>query len=130
MFGCGAVVHSWTVGMVRSVIVFSGGGLVVMEAVGVTTLHPRGSGNPELPPSTKAVSPSLEDFSRMVCTKGDLFYTIPTNMTPESFISGERLRLSKWSAMNSKLPKQIVSPGMSPTLVRLLSLATKVSFSE
>jgi hypothetical protein len=25
----------------------------------------------------------------MVCTKGDLFCTIPTNMTPESFISGE-----------------------------------------
>jgi hypothetical protein len=49
MSGCGAVVHSWTVGMVRSVIVFSGGGLVMMGAVGVTTLHPRGSGNLELP---------------------------------------------------------------------------------
>jgi hypothetical protein len=49
MSGCGTVVHSRTIRMVRSVGVFSGGCVMVMGIVGVTTLHPHGMGRPELP---------------------------------------------------------------------------------
>jgi hypothetical protein len=66
----------------------------------------------------------------MVCRDSDPLCTIPTNMKHESFPSRERLRLLKWSTVNSKLPKQMVSPRASPTPVRLLLLAMKVSFVE
>jgi hypothetical protein len=79
--GCGAVARSWTVGMVKSAKVFSSGGVVVMGIVGVTTLHPRGPGNPELTPPTEIVSPSSEHSSRTVCTNGDPLCTIPMNTT-------------------------------------------------
>jgi hypothetical protein len=66
----------------------------------------------------------------MVCKDGGSLYTIPTNMTPESFPSKEKLRLPKRSAVNSKLPKQMVLPRASPMSVGLLLLAMKVSFDE
>jgi hypothetical protein len=44
MPGCCAVVHNGTVTTVRSVIVFSVGGVVVMGSIGITTLHPWGHG--------------------------------------------------------------------------------------
>jgi hypothetical protein len=55
-----------TVGMVRSAGVFSSGSVVVMGIVVVTTLHPWGSGDPELSHSPEAASPLSEDSSRMV----------------------------------------------------------------
>jgi hypothetical protein len=116
--------------MVRSAKAFSGGDVVVMGAIRFTTLHPRGPWGPEFPPLPKAMSPSSEDSSWMVSVDGEPLCTIPMNTTPESFPSGERLRLSKWSAVNSRLPNRMVSPGSSPTPVKLLPLATKVSFSE
>jgi hypothetical protein len=128
--GCGAMILWWIGGVVRSIRVFSGGGVVVMGIVGVTTLHPQGLEIPELPPPPEAMSPSSEDSSRMVCRYGNPLCTIPMNMAPESFPSGERLRSPKRSVMNSRMPKQIVSPGVSPTLVRLLPLAMEVSFGE
>jgi hypothetical protein len=57
MPSCGAAVHSSTVGMVRSAYGFSGDGVVVMGIVGVITLRPRGSGNPELPPHLRWYRP-------------------------------------------------------------------------
>jgi hypothetical protein len=103
--GCAAAVRSWTVGMVRSVKVFSDGGVVAMGIVGVTTLHPRGPRNLELTPLPKAASPASEDSLKMVCKDGDPLCTIPMNMVPESSPSGQRLRLPKRLAVNSKLPK-------------------------
>jgi hypothetical protein len=130
MPSCGATVHSWIDGIVRSAGVFSSGDVVRMGTIGVTMLHPQGSRSPELPPPPpKVVSPSLEDSSRTVCKDGDPLCIIPMNTTPESFPLGERLRWSKWSAVKCKLPKQMVSPGTSPTPIRLLPLAMKVSFS-
>jgi hypothetical protein len=89
MAGYGAAVHSGTIEMVRSTRVLSGGGVVKMETVMITMLHPRGSGKPELPPSTEVVSPASEHSSRMVCRDGDLLCTIPTNMTPELLSPGK-----------------------------------------
>jgi hypothetical protein len=128
--GCGRAVSSWTVGMVRSNGVLSWGDVVVMGTVVVTTLHPQGPGKLELAPLPEAVSPSSVDSSRTVCKHSEPLCTVPTNTVPGSFPSGERLRLPKRSAVNSRLPKQMVSPGASPVLVKLLPLATKVSFSE
>jgi hypothetical protein len=51
--GCGAAVHGRTVRMVKSTRVLFGDGVVVMGTVWVTTLHPQGLGNPELPPSAR-----------------------------------------------------------------------------
>jgi hypothetical protein len=130
MPGCGAAVRGYVVKMVRSARVFSGGGMVAMGTFGVTTLHPRGHGNPKLPPLPEAASPSSEDSSRTVCKEGDSLCTIPTNMAYKPSLLGERLRLLKRSVLNSKLPKQIISSGANSTSVGLLPLATKVSFSE
>jgi hypothetical protein len=51
-------------------------------------------------------------------------------MAPESLPLGERLRLQKWSAMNSKLLKWMVSPRTNPMLIRWLLLVTMVGFGE
>jgi hypothetical protein len=69
--GCGAAVHSGTIGMVRGAGVPSGCGVVMMGTVGVTTLHPREMGKSDLPPPTEAVSPSSVDSSRMICRGGN-----------------------------------------------------------
>jgi hypothetical protein len=47
--GWGATVHTVTVGLVWRVGVSSSVGVVVMGSVGITMLHPRGVGDPELP---------------------------------------------------------------------------------
>jgi hypothetical protein len=43
------MVHTVTVGLVWRVGVSSSVGVVVMGSVGITMLHPRGVGDPELP---------------------------------------------------------------------------------
>jgi hypothetical protein len=55
---CGAVVRAGTIEMVRSAGVFSGGGVVVMGTIRVTTLHLQELGDLGLPPSPEAASPS------------------------------------------------------------------------
>jgi hypothetical protein len=107
-----------------------GDSVVAMGIVVVTTLYPRRTGNLRPPPPAEVVSPLSEDSSRMVHKDDDPLCSIPTNMASESFPLRERLGLPKRSMMNSKLPKQMVSPEVSPTLVGLLPLATMVSFSE
>jgi hypothetical protein len=83
-----------TVGVVWRAGEFSGTGVVVMGSVGVTMLHPRRPGDPELPPPPvpKVALSSLEDASRVVYKDGDLLCTIPTNTALESYSWGERLR--------------------------------------
>jgi hypothetical protein len=73
-----------------------------MSSVVVTTLHAQGPKNSELPSLPEVLSPSLEDSSRTVHKEGDPLCTIPMNMAHESSSLGERLRLPKWSAVNSK----------------------------
>jgi hypothetical protein len=81
----------------------------------VTMLHARGIGKLELPPSLEAESSSLGDSSRMVCKDGDPLWTIPPTMAPKSFPSSDRLKLSKWSMMNSISSKWMASPWLSST---------------
>jgi hypothetical protein len=69
--GCSMAVHSGTIGMVRCIGVPSGGGVVVMGTIGVTTLHPQETGNLEFSPPLEVVSPSSADSSRKVCSDGD-----------------------------------------------------------
>jgi hypothetical protein len=68
----------------------------------VTMLHARGIGKLELPPSLEAESSSLGDSSRMGCSDGDPLQTMPPTTAPESFPSGGRFKLLKWSMMNSR----------------------------
>jgi hypothetical protein len=62
---CGAVVRTGTIEMVRSAGVFSGGGVVVMGTIGVTTVHLRrasGSGaSPFARGSVALIGGFLED---------------------------------------------------------------------
>jgi hypothetical protein len=69
--GCGTMVCSGTIGLVRGTGVSSGGGVVVMRTVGVTTLQPREMRKPELHPSLEAESSSPTNSSRMACSDGD-----------------------------------------------------------
>jgi hypothetical protein len=48
-------------------------------------------------------------------------------MVPELFPLGERLRLSKMSAMNSRLPKRMVSPREKPPQVKCSLLVVTMS---
>jgi hypothetical protein len=82
--GLCVAVRSWTISMVRNTGVFSSSGVVMMGTVGVTMLHPRGSGNPELPPLPEAVLPLSEVSSRTVCKDSDPLCTISMNTAPES----------------------------------------------
>jgi hypothetical protein len=107
ILGCGALVRTMTVGMVWSAIVFSNAGVVVMGTNRVSTLHPQGPGDLELPPAPEAAPPSLEESSRVVCKDGDPLCTIPMKIAPESLSLGERLRRPRWSMVNSKLPKRM-----------------------
>jgi hypothetical protein len=81
--------------MVKSAGTLSSSGVVVMGAIGVTTLLPLGPGSPELPPPPEVLSPLSKDSSWRVCPDSGLLCTISMNTAPESFPSGERLRLSK-----------------------------------
>jgi hypothetical protein len=129
LFGCGIVVRSGMIAMVRGVKLPSSGGVVVMRIDGVTTLHFWVIGKPKPPPLEAMLILSVE-FSRMVCNDGDLLRAIPMKMAPESFHLLERLRLSTWSSMNSRLPQRIVLPRVKLTLVWCLPLVTMMSFSE
>jgi hypothetical protein len=91
--------------MVRQVRGHFGSGVVAIGTGGVTTLHPREMGKPELSPSLEAESSSLVDSSRMACSDGDSLCAIPINMVHKSFPSVEKLRLSKRSMTNSRFPK-------------------------
>jgi hypothetical protein len=71
LFGCGIVVRSGTIAMVRGVTLPSSGGVVVMRIDGVTTLHFWVIGKLK-PPPLEAMLNSLVGFSRMVCSDGDL----------------------------------------------------------
>jgi hypothetical protein len=64
--------------------VFSGAVVAVIGSVGVTTLHPQGSGDPKLPSTLEVAPSSSEDSSRVVCKDGDTLCTIPTNTMLES----------------------------------------------
>jgi hypothetical protein len=57
--------------MVRCTGMPSDGGVVMMETVGITMLHPLEMGKPELPPPLEVVLPSSTDSSRMACSDGD-----------------------------------------------------------
>jgi hypothetical protein len=57
--------------MVKSIGVFSGGSVVVMATVRVTTLHPQEMGKPDLPLPQEVMSSSSADSSRMVCRAVD-----------------------------------------------------------
>jgi hypothetical protein len=76
-----------------------------MGSVGVTTLHPRGLGDPELPLVPETALSSSEDSSRVVCKDGDPLCTIPMNTTLEFHSWGEKLKRPRWSAVNYRLPK-------------------------
>jgi hypothetical protein len=71
----GVMVRTKTVGMVSARVFFSIS-VVMMGIVRVTTLQPRGSEDPELPPSPEALPPSLEESLRTVCKYGDPLCTI------------------------------------------------------
>jgi hypothetical protein len=77
-------VHTMTVSPVRSARVLSSDGVVVMGTLGVTTLHPQGPKDLELPPSLEAAPPSSEESSGVVCKGGDPLCTIPMNKVLES----------------------------------------------
>jgi hypothetical protein len=64
--------------------VLSGTGVAMMGYVEVTTLHPREVGDPKLPLTS-------EDSPRVVHREGDLLWTIPMNMAPESHSWGRDL---------------------------------------
>jgi hypothetical protein len=71
MSGCGTTVHSGTIAMVRGIRVPSGGVVIVMGTDRVTMLHPQEMGKLELPPPLEAMSPSLADSLRIVCSDGN-----------------------------------------------------------
>jgi hypothetical protein len=73
----------------------------------------------------EAVPSSSEVSSRAVCRDGVSLCTIPMNMMLESHSRGERFRWPRRSAVNSRLPKQMVLPGAMPTPIGLLPLAMK-----
>jgi hypothetical protein len=49
----------------------SDGGVVVMETIKITMLHPQEMGKSEVPFLLEVVSPSSVDSSRMVCSDND-----------------------------------------------------------
>jgi hypothetical protein len=73
-----------TVGIIWRDGVFFGTGVAATGSIGVTTLHNRGPGYLELPPTAEAAPSSLEDSMRAVCKDGDLLCTILMNMALES----------------------------------------------
>jgi hypothetical protein len=54
----------------------------------------------------------------MIHSDGDPLHLVPTKMAPESFPLRERLRLPMQSVLNSRPPKQTVSPRDKPLWVR------------
>jgi hypothetical protein len=60
--GCGAAVRREIVGMVRSARAFSSGSVVMMGAIEVTKLHPRGLESLELPPTARGHIALVEGY--------------------------------------------------------------------
>jgi hypothetical protein len=79
-----------------------------MGMVDITMCHAIMRGEPELSPSLKAESSSLGDSSRMACNNGDPLRAMPLTTAPESPLSGDGLKLSKRSVMNSRSLKWMV----------------------
>jgi hypothetical protein len=86
MSGYGMTVPSGTVAMVRGIEVPSGGGMVMMGIVGVTTLHPRDMGKSELPPLLEVMSPSSVDSLRIVCSDGNPLRPFPRTWHMSHFL--------------------------------------------
>jgi hypothetical protein len=76
LFGCGIVVRSGMIAMVRGVKLPSSGGVVVMRIDGVTTLHFWVIGKPKPPPLEAMLILSVE-FSRMVCNMVTCYEPFP-----------------------------------------------------
>jgi hypothetical protein len=83
------------------------------------------------PSLLKAVYNSLVESSIMAYSgDGGPPRVEPTKVLPESFLLGEKLRLLMQSAMNSRLPKQIVSLMEKPPHVKCSPSAETVSVDE
>jgi hypothetical protein len=83
----------------------SGHGVVVMGAGSAPVLCLPEVGRPELPSPLEAFYNSSVESSVMAYNDGDPLWVVPTKIAPKSLPMGERLRPSKQSAMNSRLPK-------------------------
>jgi hypothetical protein len=73
-----------------------------MGVADTTVLHALGRGEPELSPSLKTLSSSVGDSSRMACSNDNPLWVMPLNIAPESPPSGDRLKVSKQSVINSR----------------------------
>jgi hypothetical protein len=70
------------------------------------------------------------ESSIMARSDGDLLCVVPTKIASKWLPMGERLRLPKQSAMNSRLPKQTVSSRENPLHVRHSPLVETASVDE
>jgi hypothetical protein len=82
----------------------------------VTTLYVLRIGKPELSPSLEAESSSLGDSSTMACSDGNPLRVMPPITVLESSPSGDGLKLSKWSMMNTWSLKRMASSWVSSML--------------
>jgi hypothetical protein len=78
-----------------------------MGVTEVTTLHVVGIAKLVLSPSLEVESSPLGDSSRIACNDGDLLRDMPPTTGLESSPSGNRRKLSRWSAMNSRSLKWV-----------------------
>jgi hypothetical protein len=96
----------------------------------VTTLHTLGIGKSKLSPSLEAKSSLLGDSSRMACSDGDPLWAVAPTAAPKSSPSGNRLKLSKWSAMNSRSSKWIAPSWVSSMSNKYMSLVETTDLSR
>jgi hypothetical protein len=80
----------------------------MMGTADITVLHTLRRGEPKLSPSLKTEPSSLGDSSRKACSDGDPLWAMPLTIAPESAPSGDELKLSQWSGMNSRSSKWMV----------------------
>jgi hypothetical protein len=66
----------------------------------------------------------------MVRSDGDPLQVIPMKIASESPPPGERLRQPKKSAMNSRLPKQTISPREKSPYIRRSLIVETMSMDE
>jgi hypothetical protein len=98
--------------------VSSGHAVVAMAAGDAPVLCLREVGRPELPSSLEVVWNSSVECSIMARSDGDPLRVVPMKTAHESLPLGERLKLMKQSAMNSWLPKKMISAREKPPHVR------------
>jgi hypothetical protein len=90
-----------------------------------------GEGRPEPPSPLEAVRNSSVEFPIMACSgDGGPLWVEPMKVASEPSPLGERLRPLKQSAMNSRLPKQIVLPREKPPHDRHSPSAAMASMYE